>query len=107
MNDQKLDDYFAAYAAQTDGPPSAQLMDRILAVSQQPVPVDEGGLFKLWHLFDLMIPKAIGWALTGCLGLYIGLSSADQSTSIDDDEFYLYDQTQLILSEGFITEDIE
>lgn len=107
MNEKKLDEYLTAYAAQTDVPPSAQLMDNILKVCHQPDPAQKLSRFNPWHWFDLMVPKAIGWALTCCLGLYLGLSSADQGNTVDDDEFYLYDQTQLMLSENFITEDTE
>ncbi len=107
MSDQKLENFFRAYAAETDRIPSRRTVDNILAVPDMAVngPLfSEGFLpWKInpWNWFEHMIPMAVGWALTCFLGIYIGLSSMEVVMSPVDEEFYMYDQAQLLLSDNF------
>ncbi len=99
MSDKVLDDYLRVYKAESDCEPSLQLQERILSISDWGV--NSQNIFSSlmnnpWHVFDLMIPRVIGWAATACLGLYMGFSPLEQG---DDSEYFAYDQTQLFLYE--------
>ncbi|VAV88169.1 hypothetical protein MNBD_ALPHA02-1690 [hydrothermal vent metagenome] len=96
MNDEKLDIYLRAYQAQTDIAPSARLMTNILAVPEMG---QAGAIAFPWNWFDLMMPKAVGWALTCVLGIFLGFYTAEQGHNPLDEEFYLYDQAQVLLTE--------
>lgn len=102
MNDEKLDLFLRAYQSETDLAPSRKLMDDILAVPDQ----SRSFVFRPWHWFDMMMPKAVGWALTCCLGIYIGLLSPDGGVTADE-EYYLYGQAQILLSEDMTQEDTD
>lgn len=95
MNDEKFDNFLWAYQSETDKAPSRQLIENILSVSGRSGPQ----AVRPWHWFDLMLPKAIGWALTCCLGIYIGLSSPEAVNNSVDEEYFLYGQAQILLSE--------
>lgn len=111
MNDKNLDDYLRAYRSETDQSPSRQLVENILAVSNNTTRNSRSFIVHPWQLFDSMMPKAVGWALTCCLGIYIGLSSPEQGITPMDEEYYMYDQVQIRLSEdmgeGLNLEDID
>ena len=95
MNDKNLDVFLRVYQSETDQEPSRKLMDNILAVPEQ----RRSFSFNPLQWFDMMMPKAVGWALTCCLGIYIGLSSPDVGVTPMDEDYYLYDQAQIMLSE--------
>jgi len=106
MNDKILDDYLRAYRSESDCEPSLQLRDRILVVPDEfsvTHNIFSSFMNNPWHIFDLMMPKVIGWTATACLGLYMGFSPLEQG---DDSEYFAYDQTQLFLYEDLTgTED--
>jgi len=107
MNDKMLEDYFKAYKAATEPMPSPQLMTNILAR----VDIEPSGWEQIirnpWIVFDMMMPKAIGWALTCCLGVYLGFSSTEQIGGAIEDNYYTYDQTQVFLFEELNVEETE
>ncbi len=95
MNDKTLDDYLQAYKSQTDHSPSRKLMVNILTIPCQSRSI----AIQPWNWFDLMVPKAVGWALTCCLGIYLGLSSPEMVNNSMDEDYYMYDQAQIMFSE--------
>ncbi len=107
MTINKFDDYLRAYQSETDQPPSRQFLESILAVPDQLSQTSGLLTARPWRWFDLMIPKAVGWVLTCCLGIYIGLSSPEGTITTTDEELFLYDQAQLLLSEEMDGEDTE
>ncbi|MBL4612224.1 MAG: hypothetical protein JKY91_00625 [Emcibacter sp.] len=102
MNDKILDRYLRAYQSETDQAPSTYLMENILAIPGQNH-VQQGAVFP-WVWFDAMMPRVIGWTLTCCLGIYLGVSSTEQAMGPTDEEFYLYDQAQVLISEDIYAE---
>lgn len=105
MNEKNFDDYMQAYQLETDQPPSRQLADNIISVPNYIMQSRWSFVTHPWHLFDLMMPKAIGWALTCCIGIYFGLYSTENGVVSFDEEYYLYDQAQILLSEE-LTQDL-
>lgn len=106
MNDKNLDDYLRAYKAESDCEPSSQLRERILSVPDElgaTSNIFSSFMNNPWHIFDLMMPRVVGWVATACLGLYMGFSPLEQG---DDREYFAYDQAQFFLYEGLAeTED--
>ena len=103
MEDKILDTYLKAYQAETDIEPSNPLMKNILGIPAQEIPasVAPGSTgFNPLHWFDLMLPRAVGWAMTGTLGVYIGLSSPGQITMATEEDL-MYDQALLLITEEF------
>lgn len=103
MDDKILDTYLKAYKVETDIEPSIPLMKNILGIPAQEIstsatPGSNG--FNPLHWFDLMLPRAVGWAMTGILGAYIGLSSPGQ-VSLASEEDLMYDQALLMITEEF------
>lgn len=107
MDDKILNAYLKAYKSETDLEPSTHLMKIVLGVPAQEIGANtalQKNRFNPWHWFDLMLPKAVGWALTGFMGIYIGLSSTAQVSNASEEEF-MYDQALLMLTEDFGAED--
>ncbi|PCI47938.1 MAG: hypothetical protein COB49_06545 [Alphaproteobacteria bacterium] len=99
MNDKELDMFLRAYQSETDQPPSQQILDSILTVPDR---ITQGSwllYLRPWHWLDSMMPKVVGWAMTCCLGIYVGLLSPGGGESAMDEEYYLYDQAQVLLFE--------
>ncbi|GEM_PF-2254004 len=108
MSEIDLDDYLRAYRAETNREPPRRLMDRILAtpdlalsefVGDQAEPSVWG---NPWRWFDMALPRAVGWALTCFLGVYLGLTSAEQGVSPGEETYYMYEQAQFILYEDIM-----
>lgn len=99
MTEKNIDDFLLAYKSETDRPTSRQLMDNILGIPQRIAQEDILSAASLWRWFDLMMPKAVGWALTGCFGIYMGLSSPEGGGNPTDEEYYPYDQAQIMILE--------
>ena len=109
MKNQFLDDYLQAYKGETDIKPSRALHDAILAIPGQAgnaSSITSKIEYIILKWFDLFLPKAVGWALTLCLGVYLGLASSEPVFNVAEAEFYLNDQAQFILSEDVLTEEL-
>ncbi|PHZ86173.1 hypothetical protein [Paremcibacter congregatus] len=112
MSDKRLDHYLEVFRVETNIEPSRALMDKIIGIPQSEcVRSEQAGFFNLWRFFDGLVPRALGWALTGCLGLYLGLSSGNQPQQEQafplDENYYIYGQVQVLLSEELVLEDEE
>lgn len=106
MNDKNLDDFLRAYQSETDEIPSRYVRERILVVPGQAEQYRRFSFARPWHWFDLMIPKAVGWAVTCGLGIYLGLAVPEPGFMPTDVEYYMYDHAQLLLSEDLNGEEI-
>lgn len=107
MDDNALDIYLNAYKKQTQITPSRRLLDNILSIPDR-VQSGKISLFDHpWHVFNLMLPKAVGWALTGILGVYLGFSSMEPEIDPVGDDYYLYAHAQILLSENLPSEGFE
>lgn len=99
MNDKNLDDFLRAYQSETEEIPSRHVRESILAVPGRAEQNPRFSFARPWQWFDLMIPRAVGWALTCGMGIYLGLAAPEPGFAPTDDEYYLYDQAQVLLSE--------
>ena len=107
MSDKDLDDFLQIYQAETAEIPSRYVREGILDVPRQ---VEQNRRFSFsrpWQWFDLMMPKAVGWAVTCGLGVYLGLAVPEPGFAPTDEEYYLYDQAQVFLSEDLNDEEID
>lgn len=104
MENKMLDDYLEAYKRRTDHGPSQELRDKILAAPAVQRDEKPSGL---GNIFNLMMPKAVGWALTCILGVYLGSWSALQENEPEGEEYYLFAQAQILLSENLTSEEFE
>jgi len=102
MDDIILDDYLRAYRLESECLPDEKFKANILAIADQERAEKKAAL-NFWHWFDLTVPRVVGWTLTCMLGLYLGLPRTEQSAVQDD--YFLYDQAQILLSEDLTLED--
>ncbi|MCF8474942.1 MAG: hypothetical protein K9G26_09615 [Emcibacter sp.] len=110
MDDKILDAYLKAYGRETDQEVSFGLKEKFLSLPDCATQDVFAQDHKVWTInpyawFDFMMPKAIGWTLACCIGIYFGLSTSDQASQYMDEEYYMYNAAQLILSENLTIED--
>ncbi len=105
MDDKIIDDFLRAYKSETDQPPSRQAREAILAVPDlRDSRLFPNILFSLLQWFDQVMPRAVGWAFACFLGVYLGLGSPEQGIALGEEEDYMYDQAQLLISEEYVAE---
>jgi len=103
MSEIDLDDYLRAYRAETNRKPSRRLMGGILAAPDLASDLSGSSVWRNpWRWFDMALPRAVGWTLTCFLGVYLGLTSAEQDVSPGEEAYYMYDQAQFILYEDIM-----